>query len=147
VASVTYGATGATTDPIGAARFLVVDDDDANVQLITRVLRIAGATDVHGTGDAEQVVQACVDLRPDVLLLDLHLGHVSGHDLLDELREVADPHLAVLVLSGETREDVRARALAAGARDFITKPFDITDLVRRIGAALDARGAEVGARR
>ena len=129
--------------PFGAARFVVIDDDEANVHLLTRVLRIAGATDVHGITEPANAASACLALRPDVVFLDLHLGHLDGHDVLAQLRS-AEQQPEVIVLSGETSEDVRARTLAAGARDFITKPFDIADVLQRVRAVLGSISVEAG---
>lgn len=140
MARATLGS-GSATDGIAAARFLVVDDDDANVHLLTRVLRIAGASDIQGVTDPAAVVPTCLEQHPDVLILDLHLGRISGHDVLDQLNAAAERPPAVIVLSGETSDAVRARALAAGARDFVTKPFDINDLVDRVAAVVASSGA------
>lgn len=125
-----------STEPFCAARFVVIDDDEANVHLLTRVLQLAGATDVHGISDPDQAVTESLALRPDVVFLDLHLGHLDGYDVLEQLR-AADDRLEVIVLSGETTAQARDRALAAGARDFVTKPFDIADVLRRARTALD----------
>lgn len=125
-----------SAEPFCAARFVVIDDDDANVHLLTRVLCLAGATDVHGITDPDQAVDGCLALRPDVVFLDLHLGHLDGYGVLEQLRD-ADERLEVIVLSGETSIGARDRALAAGASDFVTKPFDIADVLRRVRAVLD----------
>jgi DNA-binding response OmpR family regulator len=125
-----------SAEPFCLARFVVIDDDDANVHLLTRVLHVAGATDIHGITDPDDAVAACLALRPDVVFLDLHLGHLDGYGVLEQLR-AADGRLEVIVLSGETRTEARDRALAAGARDFVTKPFDIADVLRRVRAVLD----------
>lgn len=134
-----------TAESFRTARIVVVDDDPSVVQLVVTVLRIAGATDLHGVVDAEQAVTRCRELRPDLLILDLHMSFaVDGLDVLDELN-AGDGGLVVMVLSGDTNADAKVRALAAGASDFVVKPFDLVDMVRRVRVLLEA-GARHGAR-
>jgi CheY-like chemotaxis protein len=128
--------------PFRDACFLVVDDDPAIVKLVGRVLRMSGAVDVHEITDAALVVPACLAQRPDVLLLDLNLGHLDGRHVLEQVRAAAPDDLAVIVLSGETSVDVRDGVLAAGAQDYIVKPFDLTELLQRLRALLAARATK-----
>ena len=117
-----------------AARLLVVDDQESNVFLLDRLLRSAGAREVHHVLDAREVVTRCLDLRPDLVLLDLHMPHLDGVTVLRHLQAAvaADVHLPVLVLTADTTDDAKRRALEAGAKDFLTKPLDRTDVLLRV---------------
>lgn len=128
-----------SAEPFRTARIVVVDDDASSVHLLTTVLAMAGATDVHGITDPRQVVTTCQRLRPDLLLLDLHMGLVDGQEILDDLGPAIAEHLAVIVLTGDTHPEVKKRALATGATGFIAKPFDLVELVHRVRTLLEAR--------
>lgn len=132
-----------TAESFRNARIVVVDDDPSIVQLVVTVLRFAGVTDLHGVIDAEQAVPRCRDLRPDLLILDLHMTFAV--DGLDVLAALSTDDVVVMVLSGDTNADAKRRALAAGASDFLVKPFELADLVRRVRVLLEA-GAPHGAR-
>lgn len=128
-----------STERFAEARIMVVDDDPAIVRLVATVLQMAGATDVHGVTDPRQAVRRCRDLRPDLLVLDLHMGAVvGGLDVLAALGEDGEA-TSVVVLSGDTNPDARSRALRSGAADFIAKPFDVVDLLRRLRLVLESR--------
>jgi EAL domain-containing protein (putative c-di-GMP-specific phosphodiesterase class I)/CheY-like chemotaxis protein len=120
---------------------LVVDDHEPNVVLLERLLRAAGLTAVHGLSDARQVVARCLELQPDLVLLDLHMPHVDGCAVLVELQAAlpADTFLPVLVLTGDASSAARERALDAGARDFLTKPFDHVETLQRVRNLLETR--------
>jgi EAL domain-containing protein (putative c-di-GMP-specific phosphodiesterase class I)/CheY-like chemotaxis protein len=117
-----------------AARLLVVDDQESNVLLLDRLLRSAGAREVHRVLDAREVVDRCLELRPDLVLLDLHMPHFDGVTVLRQLQAALAPdvHLPVLVLTADTTDAAKRRALEAGAKDFLTKPLDRTDVLLRV---------------
>lgn len=123
------------------ARILVVDDEATNRSLLELVLKRAGVREVISIGDPRDVVGECLDNHVDLVLLDLHMPHLSGFDILTDLRErlPVDTFLPVVVLTGDDSGDNRSRALEAGATDFVTKPFDITEIVLRVRNLLDAK--------
>jgi EAL domain-containing protein (putative c-di-GMP-specific phosphodiesterase class I)/ActR/RegA family two-component response regulator len=126
---------------LAAATVLVVDDQEANVVLLERVLRLAGATRVHGVTDPRQAVRRCLEVQPDLVLLDLHMPHLDGVEVMEALRGALadDAFLPVLVLTADVTRESRERALAAGAKDFLTKPFDRTEVVLRAQNLLETR--------
>src|SRR5687768_14923705 len=93
----------AVTSPLADATVLVVDDHGSNVTLLEHVLRAAGVTEVHSVTDSRQVVKCCLELEPDLVLLDLHMPHLDGYEVLAALREAlpADVYLPVLVLTSD----------------------------------------------
>ena len=122
-------------------RVLIVDDNAANVELVEQVLAQAGYTDVESTREAAAVPTLCFATRPDLLLLDLHMPGLSGYDVMAEIRDLLDPpqSLPVLVLTADSSREARHRALSMGARDFISKPIDPTELLLRAGNLLRTR--------
>ncbi len=128
-------------DPTDDMRLLIVDDNAANVALLEQVLAQGGYGDVLSTRDAAVAPTMCQVHRPDLVLLDLHMPGFSGFDVLAEIRELLDPpeSLPVLVLTADASRDARHRALAAGARDFVNKPIDPTELLLRVSNLLRTR--------
>jgi putative two-component system response regulator len=123
------------------ARILVVDDEDANVALLKAILKRAGYQDVRGTLDPREVMDLVESFEPDLVLLDLRMPHVDGFEILTRLREVVpeDVFLPVLVLTADVTSNAKERALAMGAKDFLTKPFDATEVLLRIRNLLETR--------
>lgn len=123
------------------ARILVVDDRRSNVLLIERILAHAGYRNVVSTTDPCRAVQLFLDSAPDLVLLDLHMPRLDGIALLSELQPHIGPkcYLPVLVLTADTTPELRNRALSLGAKDFLTKPIDSTEVVLRIRNLIETR--------
>jgi putative two-component system response regulator len=122
-------------------RVLVVDDNDANVELIEGLLDQAGYRTVLSTSHPERVLGLCKAWKPDLLLLDLHMPRLSGFDVMSAIRALMEEpeNLPVLVLTADVTLEVRHRALAMGARDFLTKPLDGRELLLRTHNVLQTR--------
>jgi two-component system OmpR family response regulator len=114
-------------------KVLVVDDEDEVVELLTYGLGLAGFKVVVAPdgGSAVQVAQRC---KPDVVLLDVSLPDVDGFSLLSELRAVTSS--PVIFLTARSRNADRKQGLSLGAADYVTKPFEMDDLVKRVQRAL-----------
>ncbi len=126
---------------LGDSLVMVVDDSSANVKLLQRLLRNAGVTSVEGFTDPAEALTRCKESLPDVLLLDLHMPDLDGFAVLDALRSIlpGDAFLPVLVLTADEDAVVKQRALAAGAKDFLTKPFDAIEVVLRVRNLLETK--------
>ncbi|HEV8617339.1 MAG TPA: response regulator [Methylomirabilota bacterium] len=124
-----------------AAKILVVDDEPSNVRLLERLLATAGYQHIVATTDARQVLGLFRSVKPDLVLLDLMMPHLDGIAVLGQLTaEIpAGEYLPVIVLTADATLEARHRALAAGAKDFVTKPFEQTEVLLRIGNLLDTR--------
>jgi putative two-component system response regulator len=123
-----------------SARILVVDDEDANVEILRRILRRAGLTEVESTTDSRQAGSLYIAHRPDLILLDLHMPHLDGLEVMNQLNEIADAsYLPILILSGDLTPEARRDALSHGAKDFVNKPFQPDELLLRIRTLLETR--------
>jgi EAL domain-containing protein (putative c-di-GMP-specific phosphodiesterase class I) len=123
------------------ATVLVVDDTPANVALLKRVLDGAGIARVHGFTDPRRALAHCAEHLPDLVLLDLHMPDLDGFAVMESLKRMVptDGFLPVLVLTADANAAVKERALAAGAKDFLTKPFDRTEVLLRVANLLETR--------
>jgi putative two-component system response regulator len=123
------------------SRIVVVDDEPRNVLLLERALAAAGFLDVHGVLDPLRALALCRELRPDLVILDLHMPGIDGFELMDRLSNglPGERFLPILVLTADATERAKRRALSAGAHDFLTKPFGITEAVLRIRNLLEIR--------
>ena len=120
------------------AKLLVVDDEETNVMLLERILAKTGYHNVTSTSDPERVMSIVEELEPDLLLLDLMMPRVDGFEIMESLR-AAGRDVPVLVLTADATQEVKRRALRSGARDFLTKPFDMDEILLRIANMLDIR--------
>lgn len=126
---------------IKQARILIVDDNPANVSLLEATLEQAGYTNVRGITDSREVIALIAETEFDLILLDIRMPHLSGIAVLRLLSSVVEPDnfLPVLVLTAQTDQDTRQAALAAGAKDFLTKPFMQWEVLLRIHNMLETR--------
>jgi putative two-component system response regulator len=126
-------------------RILIVDDEEANVRLLERILQRATRAELQSTTDSRTVTELYTEFKPDLILLDLRMPHIDGFGVLDALRPLIPPdsYLPILVLTADITPESKQRALSSGAKDFLTKPFDPTEILLRITNLLDARSLHV----
>ena len=118
------------------ARILIVDDQLANVQLLEQLLLDAGYTQVSTSMKPEEVCALHRKEAFDVILLDLQMPGMDGFQVMEGLKtNVTDGYLPVIVLTAQPGH--KLRALAAGAKDFISKPFDLVEVKTRIHNMLE----------
>ena len=115
------------------ALVLVIDDNPANVTLLEKVLIRAGVGHVVGLTDARLALSAYQEHQPDLVLLDLHMPHLDGLAVLRQFATCTPvgAFVPVLVLTADVTEGAKRAALASGAKDFLTKPFDQAEVVLR----------------
>jgi CheY-like chemotaxis protein len=130
-----------TDAQIRACRILVIDDEDANVLLLASLLEREGYHDVHTLTDPALAVETFVQLIPDLVLLDLMMPGIDGFQLLEAFKrhDRPDEFRPVLVLTADSTIGARRRALALGAKDFVSKPFDVIEIGLRIANLLETR--------
>src|ERR1035437_5802001 len=120
------------------ARILVVDDLEANVLLLKGMLRIAGYASVESTTDPHEVCELHRKNRYSLILLDLQMPGMDGFQVMEGLKEIEeDGYLPVLVITAQPAH--KLRALEAGAKDFVSKPFDLAELRARVHNILEVR--------
>lgn len=122
------------------ARILIVDDEPVNLKLLDKMLSAQGYGNLVLVQDSRQVLESYAEQRTDLILLDINMPHIDGFGVLEQLKSLNDPLLPpVVVLTAQHGQDFMLRALNAGARDFVTKPFDRNELLARVRNMLDAQ--------
>ena len=120
------------------ASILIVDDQESNVRLLEQMLSEAGYTCVASTMNPQEVCALHRKNRYDLILLDLQMPGMDGFQVMEGLKtNVADGYLPVIVLTAQPGH--KLRALQAGAKDFISKPFDLVEVKTRIHNMLEVR--------
>jgi PAS domain S-box-containing protein len=120
------------------ARILIVDDQLSNVQLLEQLLTQAGYTGVSSIMDPQLVCALHRQHQYDLILLDLQMPGMDGFQVMESLKtNIADSYLPVIVLTAQPAH--KLRALQAGAKDFISKPFDLVEVKTRINNMLEVR--------
>ncbi|WP_296716957.1 response regulator [Erythrobacter sp.] len=129
------------SEEILACRILAIDDEEANVRLLANILEREGYRDVHCLTESTRALETYIALQPDLVLLDLMMPEVDGFQLLEAFsrHDAADEFRPVLVLTADTTIQARRRALALGAKDFVSKPFDVIEVGLRIANLLETR--------
>jgi signal transduction histidine kinase len=127
--------------PLAECTLLLVDDEPANLELLQEFLRPEGFRSLLATSDAREALPLLEANAPDMVLLDLHMPHLSGFELLREIRQrtPVGEFVPVLVLTADVSRATRARALSEGAHDFLTKPLDALEVRLRVRNLLESR--------
>ena len=127
-----------TESDILNASILIVDDQESNISLLERLLSEAGYTNVASTMDPQEVCALHRKNRYDLILLDLQMPGMDGFQVMEALKtNAAESYLPVLVITAQPGH--KLRALAAGAKDFVSKPFDLIEVRTRIHNMLEVR--------
>jgi EAL domain-containing protein (putative c-di-GMP-specific phosphodiesterase class I)/FixJ family two-component response regulator len=129
------------TDQWKGACVLVVDDNAPNVALLIRILRAAGIENVVGICDPREVLEKFGEVHPDLILLDLHMPHMDGFEVMASLaRHIPeDDFLPIVVLTADATREASQQALSAGAKDFLNKPFNSVEVIQRVVNLLETR--------
>ncbi len=126
---------------IHECKILIIDDEEANVRLIERILTRAGFDNFLSTTDSRDAATLFADFQPDLVLTDWLMPKVDGRAVIEQIRDATatDDYLPIVVLTADITPETRKRALTAGATDFLTKPFDQIEVLLRIENLLKAR--------
>lgn len=122
------------------ARILIVDDNVLNVQILKKILADAGYVNVVMTTDASKAFPMYRECRPDLVLLDFNMPQLNGIEVMSQFATL-DPtgYLPVLMLTAEEDAALRSQALQSGAKDFVKKPYDRTEVLLRSRNILEVR--------
>ena len=122
------------------SKILIVDDEPFNLELLSRVLKIAGFKNIHQTTEPRTVNRLYLEIKPDFIILDILMPGLDGFEVLEGLQKIEDgnngeidiflPPVMFLTAHGST--DVMVRAFEAGAGEYMLKPFKVEELIYRI---------------
>lgn len=123
------------------SHILIVDDQVANLKVLETVLDLAGYKNITCLSDSRKVLSAFTEFSPDLIMLDLHMPHVDGLEVMDQLAGVipGDDYVPVLVLTGDGSPTAKEQALSRGAHDFLSKPLSRTEVQLRVKNLLQSR--------
>jgi len=122
----------------GKKKVLIVDDDPEIVELLVDVLARDGRFETQTASSGYEAGIATQQFRPDLILLDYMLPDVNGNVVCRTIRmNPKFENTKIIIISGVIRQDEIDQLLKSGAEDFIRKPFDITDLIKRVARALE----------
>ncbi len=127
------------------ATILIVDDNEANIEIIKGMLELSGYKNLVSTTDSRKVLDLVRSTKPDLLLLDLMMPYLSGFDIMDMLKSEEQilsndyKYLPIIVITAEESQETKLKALTTGAKDYITKPFDIIEVKLRIRNILETQ--------
>jgi diguanylate cyclase (GGDEF)-like protein len=127
-----------TSREILKGKILIVDDKESNILLLERMLRGAGYEAVSSTMNPAQVCELHRANGYDLILLDLEMPDMDGFQVMDGLKEM-DPEGYLPVLAVTAYPDHKLRALYGGAKDFISKPFDLPEVLMRVRNMMEVR--------
>lgn len=117
-----------------SSNILIVDDQHANVDILESYLEMLGFTNLCPVTDSREVMTLMDTFKPDMILLDLMMPYLNGFEVMAQIRQKLpeDYVFPILVLTADITSEAKQRALSEGATDFITKPFDLTEVGLRI---------------
>jgi len=130
-----------SSDPLlQRMKILIVDDELVNVALLEEILVENEFTRFESVTDSKKALDVCKNFQPDLVLLDLMMPPPDGFTILERLRaETQETFLPIVILTADTTEESKRRALEAGATDFLLKPFDHVEVALRIRNLLNSR--------
>jgi EAL domain-containing protein (putative c-di-GMP-specific phosphodiesterase class I)/DNA-binding NarL/FixJ family response regulator len=134
--------------PWSTSPIMVIDDQESNLLLLSRLLEAAGAERVECFTQPQVALAELDAMQPHLVILDLHMPHMDGFAVMDAMlaRLAPDELMPIIVITADATAAARERALGAGAKDFITKPFDATEVVLRVANLLQSRALHSGLR-
>ena len=127
------------------AKILIVDDLESNIDVLKGLLEMEGYTNVESTTDPRKVLGLVKSFDPELLLLDLMMPRLNGFEVMEQLREARlkslspNKFLPIMVLTADITSEAKHKALAGGAKDFLSKPFDLIVVSYRIKNLLETQ--------
>ncbi|HOS46597.1 MAG: response regulator [Paludibacter sp.] len=127
------------------AKILIIDDLESNIDVLRGLLEMEGYTDIKSITDSRKAVETVNTYDPDLILLDLMMPHVDGYEVMEKLKEerlkslTPGKFLPILVLTADITTQAKHKALRSGAKDFLSKPFDLIEVSYRIKNLLETQ--------
>lgn len=126
-------------EDIKNCKILIVEDDADNIHLLELFFETSGYTNIHATSDARNVEGLVIELDPELILLDLHMPHVDGLEVMRRVQEAVPGHeIPMIVTSGDISATNRRIGAEVGATDFLGKPYEMSALLHKVEQALAA---------
>lgn len=121
-------------EPADPASILLIDDQVMNTQVLTQILRAGGFQQITTTNDAREALSLFLQVRPDLIMVDLMMPYVDGFAVIQQLRAQMPPetYVPIIVLTADVSMAAKRRALAMGVQDFLTKPLDSVETLLRV---------------
>jgi putative two-component system response regulator len=122
------------------AKILIVDDEPGNIHVLERMLNSAGYHNITSTTDGRSTPELYQSMHPDLILLDIRMPGFNGFDVMSALSALEkESYLPILVLTAQLDTETRLKAIKAGAKDFVNKPFIMEEMLARINNLLEVR--------
>ncbi|HPZ10197.1 MAG TPA: HD domain-containing protein [Candidatus Eremiobacteraeota bacterium] len=127
------------------AKIMIIDDQEGALSMLKRLLKKAGYNRLLMINDPINVCDLYKDFEPDIILLDIIMPYIDGYEVMRKLKEIkpSDMYLPILVITGDISSETKLKALWMGAKDFLTKPFDTTEVLLRIRNLLETRFLQI----
>ncbi|NUN10204.1 MAG: response regulator [Ignavibacteriaceae bacterium] len=116
------------------ARIIIADDQQSNIEVLREFLLMQGYENLYEFSDSREIIPKVKEIKPDLLLLDLMMPHLTGFQVMDLLKSenLQSEYMPILVLTADVTQEAKLKALKGGANDFLTKPFDLVEVGLRI---------------
>ena len=121
------------------SKILIVDDEQDNVLILKEILRRDGFKNLDCESEPRNVLEREHSNHYDLVLLDLQMPFLDGFEVMELLKTSSDNQASIVILTANVEPETKHSALAMGAKDFITKPFDHKEVIYRIRNVLDSR--------
>lgn len=129
-----------TSSDLKAATILMVDDEEVNLRLLETMLATAGYSNLIAVKDPRDVLGIYRANDIDLILLDINMPYMDGYEVMEQLAVLEGDHLPpIMMLTAQSMQEFRQRALDNGARDYVTKPFDANELLSRVRNLLEVQ--------
>jgi CheY-like chemotaxis protein len=114
-------------------KILIIDDNTANILLLSKMLKIAGYNNIKTLTDSRDVLDTISSYMPNLILLDFRMPYMDGLEVINTLNSVKGyKNIPIIMISAENDNEYYKKALASGAADFIAKPFNYNDIISKI---------------
>jgi putative two-component system response regulator len=132
---------GVVEGALREARILIVDDQETNLRLLSQILKQAGYRQIERTTDPHRALPLFMEFAPDLVLTDLQMPGMDGFEVIAAIRQqiTEGVYLPIMMLTADLSCETKLKALSAGAHDFLSKPFDVTEVWLRIKNLLQTR--------
>lgn len=118
-------------------KILIIDDNTANILLLSKMLKIAGYNNLKTLTDPREVLNAIYEYTPSLILLDYKMPFMDGLEVIDALNSKEDyNNIPIIMISAENDKEYYKKALEHGVVDYISKPFNYNDIISKIENAL-----------